>query len=236
MRDSHLDFLDIVHDRRHQPAGGVRFEELRALPDDFVEDRVAQVGDRRASHVIHQVIRQVIADSLGEEYGQYGEGHHGPDAAVVHRAGHDLAEIDRVVEDRVLEQQYWRVDGSRIEHAVEDRDRSAARSCRARRLRKPSGAPIAAGRPNSVWRKPAGATGLSCVHPHAFQGVEHLLFGDRSDARRALNNDRWGAPGMPDGRVGASRRSRPPEDRRPRPYGPVRNRCRGIARRRTAEI
>ena len=44
--------------------GGVRFEELRALPDDLVENRVAQVRDGRESDVIHQVIAEVIADPL----------------------------------------------------------------------------------------------------------------------------------------------------------------------------
>ena len=67
IRDCDLDFFDVVHDRGHQPAGGVRFEELRALPDHLIEYGVAQVGDRGAAYVIHQVIGQVVADSLGEE-------------------------------------------------------------------------------------------------------------------------------------------------------------------------
>ena len=38
--DGHLDLFDVVHDRRHQAAGGVGFEELGALLQHLVEDRL----------------------------------------------------------------------------------------------------------------------------------------------------------------------------------------------------
>ena len=67
LRGGHLHFVDVVHDGRHQLAGGVRFEELRALLQDLVEDGVAQVGDAGEAGVADQVVAEVIADALEEE-------------------------------------------------------------------------------------------------------------------------------------------------------------------------
>ena len=79
VRSGQLDLVDVVHDRRHQLAGGVRFEKLRALLQDFVEDRVAQVGDGGETGVVDQVVAEVIAEPLDQEDRQDGEGDHGPD-------------------------------------------------------------------------------------------------------------------------------------------------------------
>jgi hypothetical protein len=40
LRSGHLDFIDVVHDRRHQLARGMRLEELGALLQDLVEDGI----------------------------------------------------------------------------------------------------------------------------------------------------------------------------------------------------
>ena len=48
----------------------LRFEELRALLQHLVEDRVAQVGDGGEAGVVDQVVAEVIADALDQEHRQ----------------------------------------------------------------------------------------------------------------------------------------------------------------------
>ena len=72
LRGRHLDLIDVVHDGRHQLAGGVGLEELRALLEDLFEDGVAQVGDAGEAGVADQVVAEVIADAFDEECQQQG--------------------------------------------------------------------------------------------------------------------------------------------------------------------
>jgi hypothetical protein len=92
VRGGELDFVDIVHDGRHQLARRVRFEKLRSLPHHFVEDPVAQVGDCGKPDVVDQVIGAVIAQPLGDERCQHGERHHAE--YVMEERGDDLVEVN----------------------------------------------------------------------------------------------------------------------------------------------
>src|SRR5260370_4099516 len=67
VRGRDLDLFDVVHDGGHQPARGGGLVELRVLPEDAVEDRLAEVGDGGEADVIDQVIAEVIADALDRE-------------------------------------------------------------------------------------------------------------------------------------------------------------------------
>src|ERR1017187_1024024 len=82
LRGGHLDFIDIVHDGRHQLAGGVRFEELGALFEHLIEDGVAQFGDAGKSRVADQVVAEIVANALDQERQQERGCDHSPGAAV----------------------------------------------------------------------------------------------------------------------------------------------------------
>ena len=71
---------------------------------------------------------------------------------------------------------------ARIEHAVEDRpDQQRGHAVRGAHAGHQEHGEQA-GRPNTVWRMPAAAAGLSCVHPHALQGVAAPAVRQPSDA------------------------------------------------------
>src|SRR5438552_18897436 len=98
MRSRHLDLFKIVHDRRHDPAGRMRLEKLRILPQHALKHLLAQVGYGRKTYVIHKVIAEVIADSFNKECSEDGNGDHGP--YVAHRGGHEVVQAHRMVEAR----------------------------------------------------------------------------------------------------------------------------------------
>ncbi len=118
MRDGDLDFFDVIHDGRHQAAGRVRLEELRALLDDFIEDGVTQVSDGGEADIVDEVIREVVANTFDEEYGEDGERHHGPD--VVDPARNELVQVQRAVENRVSKKQDRRICRGGVQDAVEN--------------------------------------------------------------------------------------------------------------------
>src|SRR5215467_6221226 len=95
------------------------FEKRGALPQDFVENRLAQVRYGGKPDVVNQIVRQVIADSFGEEHGHDCEGDHGPD--VMDAGGDDLRKVDLVAEERIGEENYWRFRGGRVQDAIENR-------------------------------------------------------------------------------------------------------------------
>ena len=95
----HLHLIDIVHDGRHQLAGGMRFKEFGALFEHLVEHRVAQIGDRREAGVADQVVAQIIANAFDEEGGEDGDRDHGPDGAAMQRD--QVVQIELVVQDGV---------------------------------------------------------------------------------------------------------------------------------------
>ena len=135
LRSGHLDLIDVVHDGRHQLAGGVSLEELRALLQDLIEDRVAQSGDAGESGVTDQVVAQVIAEPLDEEGQQQRRGDHGPGAAA---EWNEAVQIELVAEEGMGQQR----DSARRERWGRGRDRrpaeSAAAPCPAPRRRAPS--------------------------------------------------------------------------------------------------
>ncbi len=89
-----MNFFDVVHDGRHDAAGGVRLEELGVLAEDFVEDGLAHVGDGGDSDVVYEIVAAIVGQAFDEEDGEDGDGDHGPDVA--DGGGHDLAEVERV--------------------------------------------------------------------------------------------------------------------------------------------
>ena len=119
VRGGQLHLVDVVHDGRHELAGGVGFEELGALFQDLFEDGVAQVGDGREADIVDEVIAEVVAEPLGEEDGDDGEGHQA--GHVVDGDGNDLVEVDGAVEEGDGVEVNRLVGGMDIEDLVEDR-------------------------------------------------------------------------------------------------------------------
>src|SRR6266852_812223 len=117
MRGGNLNLFDVVHDGRHQLAGGMGFKELRALPHHLVEDAVAKIGDGGHPDVVHQVVTEVVADAFDREHGHDGECHHRPE--VVYTARDELVEVDGVMRDGNREQRHAGCGGGGIQHAVE---------------------------------------------------------------------------------------------------------------------
>jgi len=72
LRHGQLHLVDVIHDRRHELAGGMGFKKFRALLQDFVEDRVPKIRDRGESGMTDQIVSQVVADALGQEDGHDG--------------------------------------------------------------------------------------------------------------------------------------------------------------------
>ena len=162
VRGRQLDLFDVVHDGRHQAAGGVRFEERRILAQDAVEHLLAQVGDGRESDVINEVIAEIIADALDEEDAQQPARHHGPD--VVDEAWDQVLEIELFADARGWSAGGWERRGRRAAGRNRKPDRSAAPSPRAPRRRRPSGSPTAAADPSRAGPG-AGCGGVpSCAH------------------------------------------------------------------------
>ncbi len=64
VRHGDLNFLDVVHDRRHQPPGGGGFEKLGVLPQHSLEDVLAQIRNGREPDEVDQVIPEVVANPL----------------------------------------------------------------------------------------------------------------------------------------------------------------------------
>src|SRR6185437_11030122 len=95
MRGRDLNFFDVVHDGRHHASGRIRFEELRILPQDAIEDLLPQIGDSGNAHVVNQIIAGVVAQSLHEKDEQDGNRDHHPD--VMNRGWQELVKIDRFV-------------------------------------------------------------------------------------------------------------------------------------------
>src|ERR1017187_8442402 len=118
LRGGHLHLIDIVHDGRHQLAGGVRFEELGALFEHLVEDGVAQPRDAGESGVTDQVIADVVANSLDEEGHQKRGSDHAPGAAAERN---DPVQVDPVTEEGTRQKRNRAIGGVGDEDAVEDR-------------------------------------------------------------------------------------------------------------------
>jgi hypothetical protein len=72
-----------------------RFKESRAVPQDFVEYLIAQVGDCREADEVRQIVAQIIADAARREYDQDRNRDEGKD--IVYRRRKELFEINRLV-------------------------------------------------------------------------------------------------------------------------------------------
>ena len=116
--DGDLHLIDIVHDRRHQPAGGLRLEEFGALLLHLVEDGVAEVRDRGEADVVDEVVPEIIADALDQEDAEQRDGDHGPD--IVDGGGDEAVQVDAMVEDRVGVEKDGTVGGAGVEDLIED--------------------------------------------------------------------------------------------------------------------
>ena len=92
---------------------------MRVLPQHALEHPLPQIGDRGQADIVDQVVAEVIADALEGEYAEDADGHHGPD--IVDRRGHQRVQVDRVIENRYLDERDRDVRGGRVENAIENR-------------------------------------------------------------------------------------------------------------------
>ena len=114
-----MDLVDVVHDRRHQLAGGVSLEEFGALLEHLIEDGIAQPGDAGKSGVAHQIVARVIANTLDEERQQQRRRDHGPRATAERN---EAVQIELVVAQEGMGQQRDSALGSiGDEDPIEDR-------------------------------------------------------------------------------------------------------------------
>ena len=99
-----LNFVDVVHDRRHQTSGGSGFEKCRAVAEHLIEDLIAEVGDGREADEVREVIAKIVADTAQRKDHHGGDGEDGED--VVNRVREEVFEIDLIVDDRNFEERF----------------------------------------------------------------------------------------------------------------------------------
>ena len=121
VRGRDLNLFDVVHDGRHQLAGRMRFEELGALAHDFLEHAVTQVRHRGNADVVHQIVAEVVADSLHQEDRRDPDRDHRKYVMDAETARNQIGQVDGMIGDWNCEQRLDFGGRGGVQHQIENR-------------------------------------------------------------------------------------------------------------------
>src|SRR5450759_1293771 len=94
-------------------------EEADGLPDNLCIHLIPEVGNTRNSRVLHQHVAKKFRNAITDENGKYGNRKQSSDA--MNPGGQKGVQVNRLVSERILDQEESGIGSLRIEYPVKNR-------------------------------------------------------------------------------------------------------------------